>query len=266
MNKLLLPIFLFCVVAVSLVSCTSDDEALLPNVETNEMQFIKLDDLPSWSDFGKNNKKGDAYMEALTRIVDFDGQHVTLRYKSAEEARVSRNLYDNIVGLYSDYLSLNCIKTRGGVDKPKTDCVASSISAVWAEMYPELAAYKDTIKAKAWKLICQLYDDQGVPYDKAGYNMMRVLSRVFYAASMVDSTNYEFCYDNRKEDERIREARIAIVAVSKAEYHCMTVMRSTNNAFLCRDDQNDGRPRFFAKEDVKAVFRVSDPKKPMEIY
>lgn len=173
MNKLLLPIFLFCMVAVSLVSCTSDDEALLPSMEASEMQFIKLDDLPSWSDFGKNNKKGDAYMEALTRIVDFDGQCVSLRYKSAEEAKVSQNLYDDIVGLYSDYSSLNRIKTRGGVDKPKTDCVASSISAVWAEMYPEFASYKDSIKSKAWNLICQLYDDQGVPYDEEGLNIYR---------------------------------------------------------------------------------------------
>lgn len=266
MNKLLLPVFLFCVAALSLISCTSDDEVQLPNVEAKEMRFIQLDDLPSWSDFGKNNKKGDAYMEALTRIVDFDGQHVSLRYKSAEEARVSQNLYDDIVELYSDYSSFNHIETRGGADKPKTDCVASSISAVWVEMFPELSSYKDSIKTKAWNLICQLYDDQGVPYDKAGYNMMLILSRFFYAASKVDSTNYEFYYDNRHEDERICEARIAIVAISETDYHCMTVIRSTKKTFYCRDDQNGDRPRFFAAADVKAVFRVSDPKKPMEIY
>lgn len=139
MNKLLFSIFLFCIVAASLISCSNDDEALFPNVEASEMQFIKLDDIPSWLDLGKDNKKGDAYMEALMRIVDFDGQRVSLRYKSAEESKVSQNLYDNIVGLYSDYLSLNRVLCRDDQDGGRLRFFSvEDVKAVFRVSYPKI--------------------------------------------------------------------------------------------------------------------------------
>ncbi len=180
MNKLLFSIFLFCIAATSLISCSSKDDALLSDVEAKEMQFIQLDEIPSWSDFGKGNKKGDAYMEALMRIVDFDGQHVSLRYKSAEDAKVSQNLYDDILGLYSDYSSHNHISTRGGAFMiGRSDCVACTIANVWADLNPNYSSSKDKIKELSWNVICYKFGNFGVIYDEDGANMKFVLSKFF---------------------------------------------------------------------------------------
>lgn len=80
--------------------------------------------------------------------------------------------------------------------------------------------------------------------------------------SKVDSFHYEFYYDYKNLDERIPEARIAIVKISETDYHCMTVIRSTRKAFYCRDDQNNNKPMFFPAKDVKAVYSLARPKFP----
>lgn len=261
MNKLLLPIFLFCVAALSLISCTSDDVSQLSNVESKEMRFIKLDNLPSWSDFGKNNKKGDAYMEALTRIVDFDGQQVSLRYQSAEEARVSQNLYDDIVELYSKYSSQSHIATRGSLMHGRSDCVACSIANVWAELNPKYSSRKDEIKNDAWNYICYKFGNLGVIYDEDGVNMQSVLSQFFSNIRKAKYPDMSFCYNYDDKQNAPIEACIAIVEISTFEYHCVTVLRPFESGILCRDDQLNQRC-FYDKEKIVAVYYVSNPKFP----
>ncbi len=264
MNKLLFSIFLFCIAATSLISCSSKDDALLSDVEAKEMQFIQLDEIPSWSDFGKGNKKGDAYMEALMRIVDFDGQHVSLRYKSAEDAKVSQNLYDDIVGLYLDYSSRNHISTRGGALMfGRSDCVACTIANVWAELNPKYSSRKDEIKEDAWNYICYKFGNLGVIYDDDGVNMNSVLSQFFGAIRMAKFPNNGFCYSCDESDKNNHpiEACIAIVKASESEfeYHCVTVLRCLGDTLFCRDDQLNQRG-FYTREDVISVFYVSTPK------
>lgn len=261
MNKLLFSIFLFCIAATTLSSCSSKDDALLPDVDAKEMRFIQLDEFPSWSDFGKGNKKGDAYMEALMRIVDFNGQQVSLRYKSAEDAKVSQNLYDDIVKLYSNYTSLDRIITRGALMHGRSDCVACTIANVWAELTPKYSSRKDEMKEDAWNYICYKFGNLGVIYDEDGVNMQSVLSQFFSNIRKAKYPDMSFCYNYDDKQNAPIEACIAIVEISTFEYHCVTVLRPFKSGILCRDDQLNQRC-FYDKEKIVAVYYVSNPKFP----
>ncbi len=260
MKKNLFFFSVLCLIAFTLVGCSSEDDTLCSNDTSAKMEFISLGDIPSLSDISEGNSNVDVYMEALTRIIDFGGSQMTLKYKSAESAMVSQNLYDDVMALYSQYSASKRLSTRGTGNSAQADCVACTISNIWAELMQSSEA-KDKKKEEVWDYICSKYGDQGVPYDKDGFNIQSLLLRYFEYAIKLDSLDKDFLYRYNEDIEQGVQpvAYIAIVKISETEYHSVTVLRSKGGVFFCRDDQNNKRSVYLSN-DIVASFYVSRPK------